>query len=93
VTCGPQVFLEKIPARAQGVRLLAGMKCSKVLSSVFLAAAIGWCGFRISEPAAVDQLTSPVPAALTVTAETPEAQPMSTVPGFEASALIAAVQQ
>ena len=34
---------------ARPVRLLCGMKSPKPLNAVFLAAAIGWCGFSIAE--------------------------------------------
>ena len=40
---------EKIPALARAVHLPRGMKSSKALSYVFLAAAIGWGGFSIAE--------------------------------------------
>ena len=45
----PDEMPEKIPALARGVHLPRGMKSSKALSTVFLAAAIGWGGFSIAE--------------------------------------------
>ena len=41
--------IQKIPALARGVRLPRGMKSSKALSYVFLAATIGWGGFSLAE--------------------------------------------